>query len=643
MAKNKKRKEFIVDTPLSFGDLIQLHSDIAPVFNEKWTKGRENERYRKGKHWTEEQQAEMKSQGRLPYSFTLIANKINTISATQRNARTSFRVEASQDPSDEIKAEVANIAMKDFERRTAFRYLESECFDTGIGIQYGAIEIYTDYDDDYNKVVLARALDYSNVVWDVNANDYELMTALFKAKRVPVYRKDLRDEYGEIANNVASGEEFTSFTRQQLSYFIKENDQKNVDYDVITILTHYQVVDREQWCVFFDDILNLSGKAGDVIAGKYKSKKEAESALRAMSLPYLERGIMPKDGDIVMHKEKKLDKYVFSFVGILEYEETNLSPEDCPIVIYRAFHIYDDWWTLTDLLKDPQIFLDRTMAQIDYSLGTDVKNVYTMNANALADNETVGTAQKKLTKTGGIIFTKGNSQGSPINPIQSKGASNQYFELAQIMQSFVEDLAGGRSFSGLKDQGNESGVAIKAKQVNGQLIAELFIDNLTRWKVLVGRVVLTWIGKYETAARTIKVGGSSLSPEMQQLLGQHQIYSPSKTQPGAGYVKMNEEGNEQSYLKDAKFELLVTEGELTETDADAKIVQLMTYQKITQAPVPPEVILQFIKMDDSLKQKLIAAFKAQQEQQQKMLQTQMGMKQQELDTKKAGVLAQTLP
>ena len=211
------------------------------------------------------------------------------------------------------------------------------------------------------------------------------------------------------------------------------------------------------------------------------------------------------------------------------------------------------------------------------------------------------------------------------------------------MQSFVEDLAGGRSFSGLKDQGQESGKAIALKQANGQLIAELFIDNLTRWKKLVGSVALTWIGKFEDAERTIKVGGSSLSPEMQQLLAQHQIYTPSQTQPGAGYVKINSEGNEQSYLKDAKFELLVTEGELTETDADSKIVQLMTYQKITQAPVPPEVVLQFIKMDDSLKQKLIAANKKQQEQQQKMFEYEMKMKQQELDTKKAGVLAKTLP
>ena len=85
MAKTKTRKakdEFILKTPLSFNDLVQVHSDIAPTFNDAWELGRENERYMRGKHWRDDQEAEIRGQNRLPYSFTLIANKINTIVAT---------------------------------------------------------------------------------------------------------------------------------------------------------------------------------------------------------------------------------------------------------------------------------------------------------------------------------------------------------------------------------------------------------------------------------------------------------------------------------------------------------------------------------------------------------------------------------
>ena len=645
MAKTKTRKakdEFILKTPLSFNDLVQVHSDIAPTFNDAWELGRENERYMRGKHWRDDQEAEIRGQNRLPYSFTLIASKINTIVATQANTRTSFRVEAAQNPDDEIKAEVCNMAVKDFERRTDFRYLESEVFKSGVGVQYGACEVYTDYDEDYNRVVMVKPLDYSDVVWDVNSTQYDFSDVLFTAKRRTVYRKMLREEYGDIADHVPPGDEQIGFDRKNLSYFIKADESGNIDYDRLTILYHYHVVEREVWCVFFDDVLNLSGHAGDVIAGKYRSKAEADDALRAMSLPYLIRGIRPKDGDIVMHKEKKLDKYVFCWVGILEYEETDLNPEDCPIKIYRAFQLYDHWWTLTDLLKDPQKFLDRTMAQIDYSLGTDVKNVYQMNINSLADNETASSAQKKLTKTGGIIMTKGNMQ-SPITPIQSKGANNQYFELASIMQSFVEDLAGGRSFSGLKDQGEESGKAIAEKRAQGPHIAELLIDNLIRWKMNLGRTVIEWMKRFEDAQRTIKVAGSSLTPQMRQILQLNGIYSPSATQPKQGYININQEGNEQSYLKGAKYTLLITEGELTETDADSKIAQIEKVSKLTNTPAPLELILNYVDMDESLKTKWMQIQEQQQKMQQALLKDKIDKEQQKLDTQKANVLTKTLP
>ena len=137
MAKSKKRKEFITGTPLSWSDLMQMHTQISSEFMKRWEVGQENERYYRVKHWTESQEQDFISQGRLPYSFGLIGNKLYTISATQRSARTGFRIE-SLAPDHEIKAEVANLDIKDFERRTNFRYVESECFDSGIAVQYGA-------------------------------------------------------------------------------------------------------------------------------------------------------------------------------------------------------------------------------------------------------------------------------------------------------------------------------------------------------------------------------------------------------------------------------------------------------------------------------------------------------------------------
>lgn len=633
----KRRSSFITGTPLAFTDLIQMHSDAYPIFSKKWEIGVENERYVGPQHRTDEAIAKIEKQDRQAYSFALVANKINTILAMQRSSRTSFRVDSAQDPNDDIKAELATIEMKDFERRTDFKYRESEVFTQGVGVQYGALEIFLDVDQDYNKIVSCRPVDYRLVDWDSNSRDYLLKDALWVAKRRQVYRKQLRAEYGPIADSVPLGDSFSAYDREIQNYFISTREKNGLrramDYDLITEVTHYQQVERTYYCVMMDDFLNLNGAQNSPLVAKFRTRKEAEQKAQEVKIPYLSIG-QSTDVEIVTKKEKKYDKYVFTYVGILEYEETDL--DDPPILVYRSFHLLDDWWTMTDLLKDPQQFLDRLISQVDYSLGTDVKTAFEADENALSKNETKETAQRKLTKMGGVIWKQTPAQA--FTPIPSKGANPEYMNLAGVMQSFIEDLAGGRSFQGLQNQGEESGKAIALKQAQGQLITELFIDNLTRWKQYVGEVVLDWMGKFETGKRTIKVMGDSIDPQMKQLLQQKQLYRESQRNDGQGFVTLNDEDNEESYLKDARLELVVSEGELTETDNDQKLAQLMAYSKITGSPVPPDVVLQYMKMDYSLKNKLKQAQQQQAQQQQAQMQAEMQMQQDKNNIEKAKVL-----
>ena len=169
-------------------------------------------------------------------------------------------------------------------------------------------------------------------------------------------------------------------------------------------------------------------------------------------------------------------------------------------------------------------------------------------------------------------------------------------------------------------------------------MAELFIDNLMRWKGHVGQVVLDWIGIYQTAERTVKVAGDSLDDQMKALLTRKKVYEQSENRPGTGFAYINQKDNPDSYMKDARLELVISEGELTEIDADQKLNQLLAYQKITGAPLPSEVVLQFIKMDSSLKNKIREAYQAQAQQQQQQVKQVMDMEREKLNIEKAKVL-----
>jgi len=121
--------------PLSASDLESFHDQIINYFKQKWTEGEENERFQKGHHWSDAHETKIENQNRIPYSFSVMATKLNTIKATQKQARTQFKVSAKVDPNDEIKAELATLMLRDDEKGSKFKYLESEVFDSGLSVK----------------------------------------------------------------------------------------------------------------------------------------------------------------------------------------------------------------------------------------------------------------------------------------------------------------------------------------------------------------------------------------------------------------------------------------------------------------------------------------------------------------------------
>ena len=93
-----------------------------------------------------------------------------------------------------------------------------------------------------------------------------------------------------------------------------------------------------------------------------------------------------------------------------------------------------------------------------------------------------------------------------------------------------------------------------------------------------------------------------------------------------------------SYLKDAKLELQITEGELTESDRDQKLKQVLVISQITGTPPPIELVLEYSDMDYSTKQKWMKAAEEQKQQQQQMMAQQQKNTEDKRNIEKAKVL-----
>lgn len=583
-------------TPLSAVELESLHNQGIPYFQAKWDNGSENERYKKINNWTADQETKIKNQGRQIYSIPIAVTKMNTIEATQRQARTQFDVKAKVDPNDEIKAELAKLMLRDDEKLSKFMYTESEVFASGMSVMYGVGEAYVDYTK-IIPVIKFRKIDYKNFVWDKNARDYLLDDALFCAKIDRMYRFEVTNMYG---NKDINGEDLNlnvndaAIGRNKSSYYVNKNPNQKEEFDVISVFTHFQKVIRKYWYVIHPDPMNILGEG--VYMKSFRKKNEAEMHLREINIPYIVNGL-DRAGEIQSKDEPAIDKYVFADGKILKYEETS-DPSFQP-KLYRTFHFEDDFWCFMDVLKSPQKFYDRLWAQIDYSFGSDIKTVYQLNVNALADGMTYEKAKEIIVQTGGVVPS--NSSEAIMVAIKAQGVNPQWLQIATIAQGLMEDFGGGRSFSGLGDESGESGRAINLKKQQGALVAFLMLDNLARWKQAMGEFALYLHSQFDTVERQIKVQGGELSPEMLQILNGNGIVTQSQTEQDSVYVKVGG----IDFLKDAELELTVTEAALTSSEKESQYLQLLEMGRSNQALWQmPAYIMMLMEYQPNIPQKI---------------------------------------
>jgi len=611
-------------TPLSASDLESLHDQVISFFTEKWKEGEENERYQKVKNWSPDKEKRIKAQGRQPYSIPIANTKLNTIYATQMQARTQFKVLANVDPNDEIKAEVATLMLRDDERASKLPNIESEVFRSGVGVKYGAGEAYVDYSGIIPKVKF-RKIDYKDVVWDINSRDYDLDDALWQAKIDRMYRWQSDQLYGkDDVNGELSGQNAT-WGREKSSYYVSKNANGKNEFDIIAVFTHYQKVMRKYWYTIHPNQLGFLGDG--IYMKKFDSKQKAEEHLREINIPYIVNGF-DRAGEVQDKDEVSYDKYVFADSKILRYEQTSFP--SFPIKIYRCFHFEDDFWSFMDVLKSPQIFYDRLLAQIDYSFGSDIKTVYQLNVNALADGMTYEKAKAIIEQTGGVVPS--NSSEAILQAVRAQGVNPQWLQIAGIMQGLMEDFAGGKNFQGLQESSGESGKAINLRQQQGALVAFLMLDNLSRWKRALGEFALYLHKEFDTVERQIKIQGAELSPEMLQVLNSNGISTPSQTDPESMFVKVGG----IDFLKDAELELTVTEAALTKNEKEFKYLQLLEMgranQMLWQMPAYVMMLLEYNPdISSRMKKELIDQIKQYNEQQQQL-------EQQKLNVEKAGIL-----
>jgi len=446
-----------------------------------------------------------------------------------------------------------------------------------------------------------------------------------------VYRYQLADEYGKAKAKVANESFMDNWGRKQSQFYITKAQDRN--FDIITLFEHYQRVVVTYHLVYFNDYLDLYGLKGKPIALKTRSKKEADKLLKQLKVKYIMGGESVEGAEVVKTTEEGIEKYVYTYDKILKHELTDY--KTFPFAIFQSYHFKDQIWTLSDVLKSMQLFIDRYIGQIDYSFGKDIKNAYEVVVSQIADGYTIDEAVEKMNKDGILPVNMPNT----IKNVRSKGSNTQWMQMISLMQSYMEDLAGGRSFQGLSEGANESGRAVREKRLSGEGLVSLYLDNLSRWKKDLGDKLIERY-RQDKAERIIKVGGGELSPQAVQQLTALKLYKPSH-EDNKGYVFYTD----ATHLRDTQVELIVSESIFSETMREKKLGQLMGFAQMNPMVVQTRTFNEMYMMNSDipydmrvkLLQELADKEKAQQQAQQQAMQQQAQKDQAELGIKGAEV------
>ncbi len=596
----------MIETPYSVTDLIQMIDISVQKFQPKWENARDNKRRWFAENWTPEMQQKHRNQGRQAFSMAVVLSKLHQISNVKKKSSSTWEVTPSQDPADEIKAILATLKLKDVAKSSKWNFRQNEVFEDALGILFGASKIYIDYDKYGNEIIKVRRVSWEDLIWDANSREYNVREdALWMSEVEKIYRRDLKIEYPE-AENISEGNYLSFLGHETINYYITRHANNEEDFDVISKFNFYIKSPKTIYCIIHEDPLNFHSNGSNIIYEEFRSKKKAEERLREINLPYALQSDLGWIGEIrKKDNQVKLDRYVLTYNRILEYEETDL--DTFPYDVNFAIRMDDEFISYQDFMKSPQKFYDRLWSQIDYSIGTDLKKVHQIYEDMLSERNPADQA-KVTAEKGGTLFVKGPPGADVIKTIEGKGAPYQMFEIAGIMQGLIEDLGGGRSFSGLADDAGESGRAIRLKQQQGFMIAYGLVFNFQRYMQNLGENLLSWIKKFGSIDRTIRVSGDELTPEMIELLRKNNVFNESAVFDG-GYAKLSDPNNELTFLQDAEFELEVKDSELSDEEKLIKrqqLAELMNFDPLlTESDTLKKEIFSTFDLENSKIQRII--------------------------------------
>lgn len=576
---NDFRKKTFSDSRLEFhADIIQdfgeSYERAYQLWNTFYAEAYKDLSYYLGNQWSLEELSYLNNQRRSSFTYNKIRRLINLVQGYQRKNRLSTIISPIEDSSSQTAELFTDVVQYVMQHADGYETI-SEAFKGALTTGMSFVSPWLDYRSDPVSGDIRFHHDAWNaVILDPFLTKKDLSDCSFIARRKFLSRTDvisLHPEKQDVIDRLPWGSRDDKFT--YMPYARQWGMQKLLNY------TEYW---RTRWET--KDVL-VDMETGET--HEWKGDRKRIHALRQI-YPQL---------DVIKKPVRSVELGVIVEGELIYYGKDPSGLNDYPFVPFFAiFEPSYDLYTwkiqsLVRIVRDPQTELNKRRSKMVDIIDNQLNSGWVAKTNSVSNPSSMYKSGQ-----GQVVWLKPEAQMSDIQRLNAPEIPASMFQLESEFEKDIMEIAGVNSeLFGMaeNDKVETAGILSKMRQSAGLVNLQDLFDGLRESQRILGRKVLSLIQKNYTAEKVRLITKKEPTPEFKS----------------------------KAF---ARYDVVVEEGVLTDTQRQSQFVQLMALKGMGIA-VPDSLIIKNSNLHNKkdLEDILTQQAQAQQQQEQQAMQLQM--------------------
>lgn len=589
VVENDPRLEFHQDIIKDFGESYER---AYQLWNTYYAEAYKDLSYYLGNQWSLEELSYLNNQRRSSFTYNKIRRVINMVQGYQRKNRLATIISPVEDASQDT-AEIFTDVMQNIMNSADGYEAISDAFKGALTTGMSFLSPYIDYrEDPVSGDIKFHRDDWNAVIMDPFFTKKDLSDCSFIARRKFLSRTEvisLLPDKKDVIMALPWGSRDDKFT--YMPYARQWGMQKLLNY------TEYW---RTKW--------DMKEVLVDMVTGETKEWDGDKARLE------LYRQIYP-DIEIIRKPVKSVELGIIVEGQLLYYGKDPFGLDDYPFVPFMAiFEPSYDLFTwkvqsLVRIIRDPQTELNKRRSKMVDMYDSQLNTGWIAKTNSVSNPTSLYKSGQ-----GQVIFLKPEAQMTDVQRLNAPDIPPGMFQLEAEFEKDIMEIAGVNSeLFGMADNDKieTAGILSKMRQSAGLVNLQDLFDGLRESQKLLGRKVLKLIQKNYTPEKIKLITKKEPTPEFYS-----QLYS--------------------------KYDVVVEEGILTDTQRQSQFVQLAALK--TMGVLPPEgdaLLIKNSNLHDKKQLEELMQKKAQEQMQLQQMQLQMQMQQQAVVTHAANSKAES--